>query len=356
MGNYRLGAISAGRYAEWYGGLAVDTTSRSPFHHPAWLSVAGQGSGCTTVYIGIYSGAELVAVLPAFLTRRGPLRLFGSPLRGTMTSYLGPIGWLPDGPERAILLDDCARYARRTWHAHYIEYILAASPGDEGTDRGPGWEVARRGSYQLDLRRGEAALWAEIKGRARRNIRKAERLGVRIVPLQDPGAFHRMQSDTFARRGTVPTFSLGFHRLILERLAPLGLIEAWGAEYEGQLIAGGIFLGDDREVHYLSGASLSQYRAIPTSYLLHWHVIMRAARAGRSCYDFTGRGIAGIDQFKEGFSPTSIDYWTANWATAPVRLAQRGFLAALPRFRRLQRHLGGGPKPTTAEATSMAQE
>lgn len=341
MNRTRLAALSAEDYATWFAQHRQVLPQRSPFHDPAWLAAAGKGARCETVFIGVYEGRELVAAVPGFLTRRGPLRLFGSPLRGTMTSYLGPVGLLSEGgaAQPAQLIEAYSRFARRHWGARYTEFTLREPPVDARRLLGDGWDCTPRGSYCLDLTRGVDALWAGMKGRGRRNIRKAERLGVSVVPLRDVDLYYRMHADTFARRGTVPTFSRAFYRIILEGLVPRGLVRAWGVEHDGEVVAAGLFLQDDREMHYLSGASLTRYRAIPTSYLLHWHAIVAAVRSGLQVYDLVGRGIAGIDQFKEAFEPEPIDYWSVNWSPGHVRFARRAFLAALPRLRRVQRVL-----------------
>jgi len=98
-------------------------------------------------------------------------------------------------------------------------------------------------------------------------------------------------------------------------------------------------------MHFVSGASRSHYRSLPTSYLLHWHAIMAAVDAGLCVYDLNGNGVASINQFKESFGPEAIEYWSFYWAARHVRYASRIFLTALPylgRFRRWRRSLLGG--------------
>ena len=44
------------------------------------------------LHLGLWGGPDLVGALPGFTSGVGPARVFGSPLRGAMTSYMGPIG------------------------------------------------------------------------------------------------------------------------------------------------------------------------------------------------------------------------------------------------------------------------
>src|SRR5215212_7139389 len=88
---FSLTAISQDQYAAWFDQHRAMLYNRSPFHHPAYLNTVAKGMHVEATFIGMYVDNNLIGTLPGFLTRRGPLRLYGSPLRGTNTSYLGPL-------------------------------------------------------------------------------------------------------------------------------------------------------------------------------------------------------------------------------------------------------------------------
>ena len=92
MHNNKFEEISLKYYQEWFESNYEHLNNRSPFHHPAWINSVARGVDFNTYVVGIYEGRELVAAIPGFLTQRGPFKLFGSPLPGTMTSYLGLVG------------------------------------------------------------------------------------------------------------------------------------------------------------------------------------------------------------------------------------------------------------------------
>ena len=321
-----LRSIDAAEYAAWFEANRTALLDRSPCHHPAWLGAVARGTGFDLAFVGIHEGRELTAVVPGFLTRRGPFRLFGSPLRGTMTSYLGPVSLAPHltGEGFEDLLLACGDFVRWEWRASYMRFTTRDAPSDRSSP-GPHWRKQRAPSYRLDLTPGEETLFAALKSHCRRNIRKAAREGVEVVPLGDAGIFHQILEGTFRRHGSVSWHSLRFFEAVMADLPPRGLLWSWGARYDGRIIAAGLFLHDDHEMHFISGGSLPQYGSLPTSYLLHWHAIAAATREGLEVFSSDASRIRSIDQFKETFNPVRQHRGTLIWAPRSVWAAQRVF-------------------------------
>lgn len=109
--------LSWTQYRDWFALHSHEISGCAPFYHPAWLHAVTEALGFELGLIRIEDAGELAAIVPGFLTRRGPFRLFGSPLRGTMTPYLGPIGcmdiWRPE--VRQELVEQASEFARRHW-------------------------------------------------------------------------------------------------------------------------------------------------------------------------------------------------------------------------------------------------
>jgi hypothetical protein len=310
-----------------------------------------EGTGFGTRVVGLLDGDELVAAVPGCLTRRGPFRLFGSPLRGTMTSYLGPVTLDPrfaDGAARDLMVE-CAAFARRKWLAPYAQFTTRDAPPDPVVLPGPGWHHQRPSSYRLDLTRGEDALFDGLKPKCRRNVRKAAREGVVIVELGDADQYHRILDETFRRHGSVSWHTPRFFHAIMRDLPARGLLRAWAARYQGQIIAAGLFLCDDREMHFLSGASLPHFGSLPTSYLLHWHAIATAARDGLEVFNSEASRIPSIDAFKESYNPVLERRSTLIHAPGALWTARRWFVALHKRRRRI-RGKERAPEPVGAVA------
>jgi lipid II:glycine glycyltransferase (peptidoglycan interpeptide bridge formation enzyme) len=114
---------------------------------------------------------------------------------------------------------------------------------------------------------------------------------------------------------------------------------SWGARYDGKIVAAGLFLHDDKEAHFLSGASLPAYGSLPTSYLLHWHAIERAAGCGLRSFHSEASKVRSIDRFKESFRPTVERRYTLIWSPRSVRRAEGLFISASGRLRQLRNRL-----------------
>ena len=339
-----LQEVPASRYATWFDANHGRLSGRSPFHDPRWLQAVSDGIGFDLGFVGAFSGSDLTAVIPGFLARRGPVRLFGSPLRGTMTSYLGPVALAPAPTEveRRELIVAAAAFARRRWRARYARFTVRDADGSALPLPGPGWHQQRPPSYRLDLSPGEDEVFAGLKSSCRRNIRKAAREGVEIVDLDDPALFFDILQDTFRRHASTSWHPPRFFASIIDALVPPGLLWGLGARYEGEIIAAGLFLHDDREIHFLSGASRAGHGSLPTSYLLHWHAIARAIGEGLSVFNSEASGIRSIDEFKETYNPVLERRGTLVRAPWPVWRAQKTLLRWNKGVRRLRSRVATG--------------
>ncbi len=337
MTSINLKEISPDEYKVWFTQHLPVLQGRSPFHQPSWLSATAKRSGYDIVIIGIFDGRTLTAALPGFRKRFGPVKLFGSPLRGTTTPYLGPLGIGSNG-SLISLIKMCNSFAREHWGVIYTEFGLREFSTSCREELGASWEHGKWASYVLDLSPGEESLWAKMETRFRRHVRKSQRLGLRIVPLKDARLYYQMHNETLGRRGIRGWYSESFFRQLLDDV-PAEFLWAFGVEHEGNIIAAGIFFHDDCEVHYLSGASFSQYRSLPTSYLLHWHVVTSAVRAGLRIYDLGARPTANVDLFKKAFSPELVNHCFLSESSNRVRYVKNLFVSSLPRLAKIKRWL-----------------
>jgi hypothetical protein len=322
-------ALDPADYATWFDANRADLAYRSAYHDPGWLTASTTGVGFEEAHIGLWDGGEMVAAVPGHLTRRGPFRLFGSPLRGTMTSSLGPVSLDPnllDGQGRTETIDTCARFARETWGVRYVRVTTQDEPArPQPLPDGPGWHGQGSGSYRKDLTPGEEAVFASLKSRCRRNVRKAGREGLTIEENDDPALFFDILQETFRHHGTTSYQRLAFFEGLLATLPARDRLWSWGAHHEGQVIAVGLFLHDDREMHFVSGASRPGFGSLPTSYLLHWHAIATACRHGLEVFHSEESKIPSIDHFKETFTPVLERRGTLIWAPRLAWSGQRAY-------------------------------
>ncbi|MBI2953558.1 MAG: GNAT family N-acetyltransferase [Chloroflexi bacterium] len=339
MKTLRLHSISLTEYESFL--RHVEGPAATLFHHPLWLAAVAEGLRWDLAIVGASDDDGLVGALPGFIVRKGPFRLFGSPLRGSMTPYLGWV-WSNGhtGQQSSTAhLDEVYRYCCRQLGCQYVEIGCREVSGEdlEGM-RSNGWSSGLRETYLLDLTLGEKALWDNLESRGRRFVRSAERQGVEIENVSDAGIiddFYTMLQHTFGRHNSVSPHPKRLFECLRDRLVPNGMMNVLVARREGQVIAIGLFPHDSHEIHFLSGASFAEYHKLRPNNLLHWHSIKWAADAGLHVYDLGGKGQPSIDNFKETFGPKAHAYRYFWRARMGADLARRLFLRALPLVRKL---------------------
>ncbi len=191
----------------------------------------------------------------------------------------------------------------------------------------------------LDLTQSETELLTAMHQKTRYNIRLAAKKGVLIkVDNTRIDDFLRLMSQTTERDNffahdadyyrAMAQFDPNFIKLIL-------------AEYQGQVIAAGLFCFCQPTVIYMHGASSNEFRNIMAPYLLQWAAIKQAQELGYKYYDFYGidaQKWPGVTRFKEGFGGTEINYaGTFDLVLQPgwyfiyklLRWLRRGFKKAL---------------------------
>ena len=193
-------------------------------------------------------------------------------------------------------------------------------------------------TLMLDLRPSEAELLAQMHKKHRYNIRLAAKKGVQVfaVPWRDGLAeWYRLYQYT-AQRDRIGIHTFSYYKNLFAQLeqnspsipihdkmegtkprAPsLYLYLAYGpsaaevAKIDFPRSLGGIIVLHHRAVAtYMYGASSDEGRELMPNYLLQWHAICEARKAGLSGYDFFGLPatenpsdpLHGLYRFKMGF-------------------------------------------------------
>ncbi len=331
--------------------------SASFLQTPAWARVKPEWRGET---IGFFDGAELTGV-GLILYRQLP----------KLKRYLA---YLPEGPvldwsrrDFAAHLDALVAYARRNkafavrigpalvhrrWHADTIKSAIAddavtklseVTP-DETTIDGiralrdlqqRGWRTDESGhgfaagqpqfNFQLPLRHPDGTQKTDdelLKGMNqlwRRNIKKAEKLGVEVREgtRDDLAAFHRIYLETAERDGftgrAVSYFETMWDALNAEQE---GRMRVYLAEHEGDLVAATTYVQVGEHAWYSYGASTSAKREVRGSNAIQWRMIRDANAAGCAVYDLRGivEGVGadhpeiGLIQFKVGTGGDAVAY------------------------------------------------
>lgn len=170
----------------------------------------------------------------------------------------------------------------------------------------------------LDLSKGEEELLAGMSQGTRRNIRLAEKAGVKIVEgsFKNIEEFYLILKDT-AKRDDFREHEKKFYKRFLELLGKRATL--WLAKLNGELVGGALMVHFGETVTYYFGASSSKARDLKVGHALQWHAILAAKKAGAKVYDFLGiapegdakDSLARVTQFKLGFGGKRVVYQKA---------------------------------------------
>lgn len=174
--------------------------------------------------------------------------------------------------------------------------------------------------FQVPLAdRDEQQLLAGFNQLWRRNIKKADRAGVRVRQgdAADLPAFHELYLQTAARDHFTGRPLAYFQRMwTAMRAEDPDRIRLYLAEHEGELVAAATMVRVGQHAWYSYGASSTAKREVRGSNAVQWTMLRDAKSAGATVYDL--RGITdtldeddphfGLIQFKLGTGGEAVEY------------------------------------------------
>jgi lipid II:glycine glycyltransferase (peptidoglycan interpeptide bridge formation enzyme) len=218
-----------------------------------------------------------------------------------------------------------------------VERVLARSgwrrqgaDGGFGTGQPPFvFQLPLGGRTSDEVLAGMNQLW-------RRNIKKADKLGVEVTASADAAdlkAFHDLYVHTAERDHFTPR-PLGYFGTMLDTLGAESpdRIRLWFARHEGDLVAATIAIRVGAHAWYSYGASSTEKREVRGSNAIQWAMIRDALAAGADVYDL--RGITdtldpddshvGLIQFKVGTGGEAVEY-AGEWDLPLNRVLYKAF-------------------------------
>jgi serine/alanine adding enzyme len=227
-----------------------------PFFRPEYLAAAAViGEGAPAAF-------QAGPVLYPFLVRPLP----GD--RCDVTSAYGMGGPLGTGEWRAAFRAECRR---RGVVSEFVRFhpLLA---NDAGLDDLRPWTLHE--SVTIDVRVDDDALWAQMEGRGRTAVRKAQRAGVEVRAHRDLGRFAALYGAAMERIGaaTFYRFPDAFFAG-LERLGNAALVLDAGT-------AAGLFLCGGGAMHYFLAGSTPEARELAAANLVLFEAMRHARTHG----------------------------------------------------------------------------
>jgi CelD/BcsL family acetyltransferase involved in cellulose biosynthesis len=156
--------------------------------------------------------------------------------------------------------------------------------------------VGRARWHGIDLRGGEAALWAHVDPGSRRAIRRATGAGVAVratADARDVRAFFELHLGVRKRKYGMLAQPYRFFEAIRERFLAVGHGTLLLAEVDGVPVAGVLLLRWRDRTYYKFNASSADDLAVRPNDLLMWHAIRYGIAQGCSLLDL---GLSDWDQ------------------------------------------------------------
>lgn len=286
----------------------------------AWIqSLAAAGRGRPLFLVWTVDG-DVVGCLPGLLTKVGPLTLFGSPLPGWQTGGMGPL-FDPARVTTSQLIGALLPVLEERYGVHHIEMLCGSL--NSGAMAQLGFRGEAVPTYRAPLYPGdEARQLKALKDSARRNLKRAQRLGIQVQFVTDDAfvdVHYAQLRDVYVRGGNAIPFGIDRVRDTFRTTGDAGrLIAVTASLADGKtVIASGIFATEGKELLLWSWAHSTRYRWYRATELLTWAVMMKAMERGCETFDLMGLG-----DFKAKFGAT-LDHSKTRWVRSRTQTITR---------------------------------
>lgn len=170
----------------------------------------------------------------------------------------------------------------------------------------------------LNLTKPENELLGEMRKTTRNLIRKGEKLGIVVKHATDFELFEdftKVYLDT-VKRQQWNAYSTNYIEKEYRIFCDAGKADMFVAYYQNKPLAAAVFIRHEKQIIYHFGGSVTEFRDIPSAYLLHWEAIKLFKSEGYSLYNFWGVSPAdkpkhpwyGLSLFKRGFSVVELSF------------------------------------------------
>jgi hypothetical protein len=314
------------RNLAWWDSFVADDPEATIFHGSAWARVLADTYGFIPRYF-VGEGQTGWCVVPMMEIRGIFARRHGVGLPfSDAVSALGARG--PVLAETTRALADFA--ARRGWRSLEFRDSLPI----------PGAHASKRFvHHQVRLDDDVEAVGKALHESIRRNIRKAERSGVRVSCSRDGGAmegFYRLHCLTRRKHGLPPQPLIFFRNLWRELIDPgRGFVAcAW---HGGRLVSAAVFLHFGSSAIYKYGASLETHHHLRANHLVMWRSIQKCMQGGCRLLSLgrTDLGQEGLIRYKQAWGaeekPNPYTRTGSEERKSTLRTMVRGMIGATAR-------------------------
>jgi len=256
-----------------------------------WIRFIAESQDATPVLAEIRDGSSQVGCFCGLIITRFGIRILGSPFPGWTTTHMG-FNLAPHVP-RWMALQALKRFAFHDLNCLYFEIADRLTTKEDGERCGLTGHFFH--SYEIDLKKSEEQIFAEMKAPCRTCIRKAQKHGVVIEQSSGDDLFadeyYEQLKDVFTRKGLVPNYSRELVQLFVHHLYPTGrLLLLRARDPDGKCIATSLYTGMNGLASFWGNASLRSSQHLRPNQAIHWYAIRYWRAHGMKTFDWGGEG------------------------------------------------------------------
>ncbi|MFB3924910.1 MAG: lipid II:glycine glycyltransferase FemX [Syntrophales bacterium] len=289
--------------------LLLETERHSFFHASNWAKVLAESYHYKPAYFAEPDERRFRVLVPmmevgSILTAKRGVSL-------PFSDYCEMI--LSEGGDFQYVFDRIAAHGKNA-HWKYMEFRCERNFPFEAVS-------AFYFGHTLDLQKSESAIFSNLHGSTRRNIKKGIREGLKIDVCSSPKAvreFYRLNAMTRKTHG-LPPQPWYFFQKICEHIMKndQGIVVL--ASYRNQPVGGAMFFHIGKRAIYKYGASDRQCQHLRANNLIMWETIRWYRERGFQVLNFgrTDPGNRGLRRFKTGWGTDEyiIKYFKYNLAS-----------------------------------------
>lgn len=301
----------------------------SCFHTSNWASAICDSYGYIPSYIILNNHTGMAAVLPLLSIKSTITRQRGVSL--PFTDFCDPL--ISDLACFEDIFSVMLDYGKKSkWR--YIElrgcqkYLPEAVPSNQFY------------THRILLDSNIQKLMSGFRNSTLRNIKKAQKLGVKVQirsSLEYINYFYDLNCKTRRQHGLPPqpyTFFKNLHKHVLSA----GFGKTAIAFYQGQPVAGALYLNFDRKAIYKYGASDTRFSSLRSNNLVMWEAIKWYAQRNYEELHMgrTDPSHTGLDQYKSGWSTVKETLYYYKYDIAQQSFVEQNGNARIPTDRFLR--------------------
>ncbi len=265
-----------------------------------WLTYLNKWKGIPAFVVQITKDENDIGYFVGEIVKQ-VVKIVGSPFEGTGTAHQG-LSMLVNisNEERIIIYKELSKWVFKNHYALFVQiedWQLSVEDCEGKVKYSP------VDGYLIDLNKTEDELFHNLHSSScRYSINKSRKQGVVIRETFDVKRFVEIYYDqlieVFAKQGLTPTYGIECVHALVDSLYPNRILLLEAVSQEGDVLATGLFPGDENLAVFWGGASYQRYQKLCPNEPLIWEGIIKWKSRGTRTFD-----MCGIRQYKLKFGP-----------------------------------------------------